>query len=47
MAVKFIMEFTNAQDLLCKLQFIVDDTLYSGEPVRIYGSQRPFVLNDT
>jgi len=46
MAVKFIMEFTNAQDLLCKLQFIVDDTLYSGEPVRIYGSQRPFVLNE-
>lgn len=46
MAVKFIMEFTNAQDLFCKLQFIVDDDIYSGEPVRIYGSQRPFVINE-
>jgi hypothetical protein len=46
MAVKFIMEFTNAQDLFCKLQFIVDDDIYSGEPIKIYGSQRPFVLNE-
>ena len=46
MAVKFIMEFTNVQDILCKLQFIVDDDIYSGEPIKIYGSQRPFVLNE-
>lgn len=46
MAVKFIMEFTNVNDLLCKLQFIVDDDIYSGEPIKIYGSQRPFVLNE-
>jgi hypothetical protein len=46
MAVKFIMEFTNAQDLFCKLQFLVDDDIYSGEPIKIYGSQRPFVLNE-
>lgn len=46
MAVKFIMEFTNVDDLLCKLQFIVDDDIYSGEPIKIYGSQRPFVLNE-
>jgi len=46
MAVKFIMEFTNVDDLLCKLQSIVDDDIYSGEPIKIYGSQRPFVLNE-
>lgn len=46
MGVKFKMDFVNAQDIACSLQFIVDDDVYSEDPVIIYGGPRPFVLSE-
>lgn len=46
MSVKFQMTFKNVQDTECTLKFYVDDTIYSDEPVTIYGGARPFVLQE-
>ena len=46
MGVKFKMQFYNVQNIECTLNFIVDDTLYSGNPITIYGGARPFVLTE-
>lgn len=46
MSVKFQMTFKNVQDTECTIKFYVDDTIYSDEPVTIYGGARPFVLQE-
>jgi hypothetical protein len=46
MGVKYRMEWTNAQDDVCVLSFIVDDDFYTGDPITIYGGPRPFVLSE-
>jgi hypothetical protein len=46
MGVKYKMQWTNAQNDLCVLNFIVDDAVYSGQPITIYGGPRPFVLSE-
>jgi len=46
MGVKYKMQWTNAQNDFCVLNFIVDDAVYSGQPITIYGGPRPFVLSE-
>lgn len=44
MAVKYKMTFVNAQEITCVVNFIVDDDVYSEDPIILYGGARPFVL---
>ena len=43
-AVKFFMEFKNAQEDLCTVNFIFED--YNDAPIRLYGGPQPFVLGE-
>jgi hypothetical protein len=43
-AEKFILEFKNAQEDLCRVRFIYED--YAGSPIYIYGGAQPFVLGE-
>lgn len=43
-AVKFFMEFKNAQEDLCTVNFIFED--YNDAPIRLYGGPEPFVLGE-
>lgn len=43
-ATKFIMEFKNAQEDLCRVRFIYED--YTGDPIYIFGGAQPFVLGE-
>lgn len=44
MGVKFRMEFTNAQDTLCVVNFDFAD--YNDDPILLFGGARPFVLSE-
>jgi len=46
MGVKYKMSFTNAQEIECSVNFIVDDDIYNDEPIILYGGPRPFVLSE-
>lgn len=46
MAVKYKMTFVNAQEITCVVNFIVDDDVYSEDPIVLYGGSRPFVLSE-
>jgi len=46
MGVKYKMSFTNAQEIECSVNFIVDDDIYNDDPIILYGGPRPFVLSE-
>lgn len=43
-ATKFILEFKNAQEDLCRVRFTYEN--YDGAPIYIYGGPQPFVLGE-
>lgn len=46
MGVKYKMTFVNAQEITCVVNFIVDDDVYSEDPIIIYGGPSPFTLSE-
>lgn len=46
MSFKFQLDFVNAQEVPCSVKFYVDDTIWSDDPIKIYGGERPFVIQE-
>ena len=46
MSFKFQLDFVNAQEVPCSVKFYVDDTIWSDNPITIYGGEKPFVIQE-